>query len=213
MSTGQKRMSADLFNLSAEEASPDTAGERIFQAARELFYQQGIRAVSVDAIAAAAGTTKMSLYRNFGSKDQLVAAVLEEQDRLFWEWWDETIAPYEGDPRRQVDCLFREFEVIASDADSCRGCPIANASVEIIDPSSPARLVVVRHHEETLARLRKLSAAMGARNPEQLGDALMLLMGGSFLSRLCFDDLGPVQSVAGIATQLIDLHTSDIAEG
>lgn len=204
-------MSADLFNLSAEEATPDTAGERIFQAARELFYQQGIRAVGVDAIAAAAGTTKMSLYRNFGSKDQLVAAVLEEQDRLFWDWWDETIAPYEGDPRRQIECLFRAFEEVASDADSCRGCPIANASVEIVDTNHPARLVVLRHHEETLARLRKLSAATGAKNPEQLGDALMLLMGGSFLSRLCFDDLGPVRSVADIAAQLIDLHTSNLS--
>ncbi len=201
-------MSADLFNLHAEDATPDTAGERIFQAARELFYQQGIRAVGVDAIAAAAGTTKMSLYRNFGSKDQLVAAVLEEQDRLFWEWWDETIAPYQGDPRRQVECLFHAFEEVASDADSCRGCPIANASVEIVDANHPARLVVIRHHQEMLSRLRRLAAELGANDPDQLGDSLMLLMGGSFLSRLCFDDLGPVRSVSDIARQLIDLHTN-----
>lgn len=201
-------MSADLFNLHPDEATPDTAGERIFQAARELFYQQGIRAVGVDAIAAAAGTTKMSLYRNFGSKDQLVAAVLEEQDRLFWEWWDETIAPVQGDPRRQVDCLFNAFEEVASDADSCRGCLIANASVEIIDANHPARLVVIRHHNEMLSRLRRLAAEMGAHDADQLGDSLMLLMGGSFLSRLCFDDLGPVKSVSDIARLLIDLHTS-----
>lgn len=199
-------MTADLFNLSAEASTPDTAGQKIFQAARELFYQQGIRAVGVDAIAAAAGTTKMSLYRNFGSKDQLVAAVLKEQDRLFWEWWDETIEQYAGDPRAQVECLFREFELIASDDDSCRGCPIANASVEITEDNHPARLVVVEHHQKMLDRLRKLAAEMGARDPERLGDALMLLMGGSFLSRLCFDDLGPVRSVSGIASQLIDAH-------
>lgn len=201
-------MTADLFNLSAEETTPDTAGERIFQAARELFYRQGIRAVGVDAIAAAAGTTKMSLYRNFGSKDQLVAAVLREQDRLFWEWWDETIAPFAGDPRKQVECLFREFECVASEDDSCRGCPIANASVEITEPNHPARLMVVEHHEKMLERLRKLAAEMNARDPDQLGDALMLLMGGSFLSRLCFADLGPVRSVSDIARQLIDAHTA-----
>ena len=200
-------MTADLFNLSAEEPAPDTAGERIFQAARELFYQQGIRAVGVDAIAAAAGTTKMSLYRNFGSKDQLVAAVLEAQDRLFWEWWDETIARCPDDPRGQIECLFREFETIASDDDSCRGCPIANASVEIVDTDHPARRIVVRHHQEMLRRLRELAARLGARDPDELGDALMLLMGGSFLSRLCFDDLGPVRSVSDVARQLIDAHT------
>lgn len=204
-------MTADLFHLSAEETTPDTAGERIFQAARELFYRQGIRAVGVDAIAAAAGTTKMSLYRNFGSKDQLVAAVLEAQDRLFWEWWDETIAQCPADPRGQIECLFREFETIASDADSCRGCPIANASVEIVDTDHPARRIVVRHHEEMLRRLRALATELGARDPEALGDALMLLMGGSFLSRLCFDDLGPVRSVSEIARQLIDAHTAPAA--
>ncbi len=201
-------MTADLFNLSAKEAAPDTAGEKIFQAARELFYQQGIRAIGVDAIAAAAGTTKMSLYRNFGSKDRLVAAVIKEQDRLFWEWWDATIAPYAGDPRAQIECLFREFERITSEDDSCRGCPIANASVEITAADHPARLLVVEHHRKMLQRLREMAAEMGARDPDQLGDALMLLMGGSFLSRLCFDDLGPVRSVSVIARQLIDAHTS-----
>lgn len=201
-------MTADLFNLSAEEATPDTAGEKIFQAARELFYQQGIRAVGVDAIAAAAGTTKMSLYRNFGSKDRLVAAVIEEHDRLFWQWWEETIAPFAGDPRAQIECLFKVFEQMTSEDESCRGCPIANASVEITEADHPARQLVVKHHQEMLKRLRNMAANLGAREPDRLGDALMLLMGGSFLSRLCFDDLGPVQSVSVIARQLIDAYTA-----
>jgi AcrR family transcriptional regulator len=200
-------MTTDLFNLSAEEPTPDTAGDKIFKAARELFYQHGIRAVGVDAIAAAAGTTKMSLYRNFGSKDRLVAAVIEEHDRLIWEWWDEAIAPYAGDPRAQIECLFKEFEQMTSDDESCRGCPIANASVEITEADHPARRLVVKHHEEMLRRLQQMAADMGARDPDQLGDGLMLLMGGAFLSRLCFDDLGPVKSVSQIANQLIDAHT------
>ena len=206
-------MNADLAHLHTDEASaeaPETAGsagQRIFNAARELFYRQGIRAVGVEAIAAAAGTTKMSLYRNFASKDELVAAVLRDQDRQFWAWWDDTIAPFEGQPRRQIEQLFREFETVTCEEESCRGCPIANASVEIIEDEHPARAIVLEHHEELLRRLRRLAAEMGARNPDRLGDALMLLMGGSFLARLVFEELGPVESVSDIARVLLDSAT------
>jgi hypothetical protein len=97
---------------------------------------------------------------------------------------------------------------MTSEDESCRGCPIANASVEITEADHPGRQLVVKHHEEMLKRLRKMAADLGAREPDRLGDALMLLMGGSVLSRLCFDDLGPVQSVSVIARQLIDAHTA-----
>lgn len=195
-------MNAETATVRADDTV--SAGERIFDAARELFYQQGIRAVGVEAIAAAAGTTKMSLYRNFSSKDELVAAVLKYQDRLFWEWWDAIIEPLAGQPRKQVERLFHEFETYASDDESCRGCPIANASVEITEDGHPARRIVAEHHAEMLRRLRKLAADMGAEDPDRLGDSLMLLMGGSFLARLVFDDIGPIASVSEAARILLD---------
>jgi AcrR family transcriptional regulator len=188
----------------AEATSPASAGDRIFKAARELFYRQGIHAVGVEAIAAAAGTTKMSLYRNFSSKDELVAAVLKDQDQEFWAWWDSVIAPYAGQPRRQIEALFEEFTCRASEEESCRGCPIANAAVEIIDDDHPARSVVRGHHQELRRRLQELCLEMGARDPERLGDSLMLLMGGAFLSRLVFDDIGPVESIYEASQNLLD---------
>src|SRR5579863_420307 len=75
--------------------------DRIFETACDLFYRHGIRAVGVDAIACEAGTNKMSFYRSFASKDELVTEYLREQQREFWSWWRAAIAPYEGDPRRQ----------------------------------------------------------------------------------------------------------------
>lgn len=195
-------MNAETATARSDDAA--SAGDRIFEAARELFYEQGIRAVGVEAIAAAAGTTKMSLYRNFASKDELVAAVLEYHDRLFWDWWDETIAPLEGQPRKQIERLFHEFETYASDDETCRGCPIANAAVEIIEDEHPARRIVAQHHDQMLRRLRKLAADLGAKDPDRLGDSLMLLMGGSFLARLVFGDAGPVASVSEAARILLD---------
>ena len=201
---GDPEMNAHLSDLRSDDAVAGSAAERIFAAARDLFYQQGIRAVGVDAIAAAAGTTKMTLYRNFSSKDELLAAILKAHDQEFWAWWDETIAPFAGQPRKQVEKLFNAFEEIACDDGSCRGCPIANASVEITDDDNPARKVVKFHHEEMRRRLRELSREMGARDPDGLGDALFLLMGGSFLSRLVFNDAGPSSAVGEAAQVLLD---------
>ena len=76
--------------------------ERILAAARELFYRRGIHAVGVDAIAEAAGTNKMTLYRHFASKDVLVAACLSELTQEFDVAWDAIAAAHAGDPKGQL---------------------------------------------------------------------------------------------------------------
>src|SRR6185437_9637961 len=83
------------------------ARERIFEVAKDLFYRLGIRAVGVESIVAAAGATKMSLYRSFPSKDDLVVAYLQDWDGRYWQWWDNVVARYPGDPRQQIRALFK----------------------------------------------------------------------------------------------------------
>src|ERR1700680_1638709 len=80
--------------------------DRIMKTASDLFYRYGIHAVGVDTIASEAGTNKMSFYRNFASKDELVAEYLRSEEREGWQWWDETLAAHAGDPRLQVESLF-----------------------------------------------------------------------------------------------------------
>src|SRR3954471_12790624 len=82
------------------------ARQRIFETAKDLFYRQGIRAVGVEAIVAAAGATKMSLYRTFPSKDDLIVAYLEERNQRYWRWWDEVMAQHPEDARAQLADLF-----------------------------------------------------------------------------------------------------------
>jgi AcrR family transcriptional regulator len=72
--------------------------DRIMQTASDLFYRRGIRAVGVDTIASEAGTNKMSFYRSFASKDELVAEYLRAEEREAWRWWDETVAAHAGNP-------------------------------------------------------------------------------------------------------------------
>jgi AcrR family transcriptional regulator len=72
-------------------ATPPKAADRILGVAGELFYREGSRGVGVDEIVAKAGATKPTLYRAFGSKDQLIAAYLEEQAARLWSFFDAAV--------------------------------------------------------------------------------------------------------------------------
>src|SRR5215831_11853765 len=72
------------------------ARERILAAVDELFYRDGVRAVGVDAVIEHAGVNKMSLYRNFASKDELITAYVEDRDRQYWVWWDKVMERHAG---------------------------------------------------------------------------------------------------------------------
>lgn len=179
--------------------------DRIFETASALFYRRGIRAVGVDTIACEAGTNKMSFYRSFPSKDVLVAEYLGEQGREYWNWWDAVVAPFAGKPRKQVEALFASC-VTKTCAKESRGCAIANATIEIPEDEHPGRKVLLDHKAETRRRLRKLAREMGAREPDVLGDALMLLLEGSYITRLTFSHGGPITAAAKAAKTLMDAH-------
>src|SRR3984893_10693288 len=83
----------------AEERVP--VRQRILDTASEMFYRDGVRAVGIDAIIARSGVAKMSLYRNFPSKDALVAAWLEDRNEFFWRRWERAEASQAGNPRDQ----------------------------------------------------------------------------------------------------------------
>ena len=181
--------------------------DRIMQTARDLFYRRGIRAVGVDTIACEAGTNKMSFYRCFASKDELVAEYLRGQEQAAWKWWDATVAAHAGNPRAQIESLF-DAQRRAMCAEESRGCPLANAAAEISEPSHPARAVVEGFKAELRRRFRELAHQTGARDADALGDSLVLLWEGSNLSRLTFcGDHGPAEIAAKAASALITAHT------
>src|SRR5712664_3581257 len=102
---------------------------RILTAAGELFYRHGIRAVGVEAIAEAAGTNKMTLYRHFTSKDELVAEYLRQAAREADTCWARFQAAHPGDALAQLRAWLAEMADHLANADE-RGCALANAAVE-----------------------------------------------------------------------------------
>jgi AcrR family transcriptional regulator len=191
--------------------------DRIFETASDLFYRHGIRAVGVDAIANEAGTNKMSFYRAFPSKDDLVAEYLHDQEREYFNWWDQAIAPHAGNPRRQIEVLFDSYLDLARlkakgdcGCKTSRGCALGNAAVEIPEGNELLGGIVHDYKTEIRRRLRKLARDAGAREPDTLGDALMLLMEGGYYSRLTFPhNSGPIAAIAKAARTLVDAAIDD----
>ena len=188
------------------------AADRILTTATELFYREGSRAVGVDEIVARAGATKPTLYRAFGSKDQLIAAYLETQAVKLWADFEAAVASHPGNPRTQILAWFDALGDSMTSPDN-RGCGLSNAAVEYPDPKHPGRLVAVSHKDQVRKRLRELTRSLNARKPKKLADSLMLLMEGAFITRQLFDGMGPAGAARGAAEALIAAHTRrEIAE-
>ena len=115
--------------------------ERILSVAADLFYRHGIRAVGVESIAEAAGTNKMTLYRHFASKDELVAEYLRRLAERASASWDELAAQHPSDPRAQLRAWLEDMAGHVGSGDE-RGCPLANAAVELPEKDHPARRVI-----------------------------------------------------------------------
>lgn len=179
------------MTVSAKPADrPRRAVDRIRETARDLFYRRGIRDVGVEEIVTTAGVTKPSLYRAFASKDELAAAYIRDYDADFWQRFEAVTAPHAGDPKAQVIAWLQSIED-RTRVSHYRGCGMTNAAVEYPDRDHPARLASVANKKEYRRRLRGLAAGLGARDPDMLGDALLLLIEGTYASAQLFEGDGP----------------------
>jgi AcrR family transcriptional regulator len=186
------------------ETAPKRARDRIFAAADELFYRQGIRAVGVDAIAKAAGVAKISLYRAFPSKDDLVVAYLEDRNADYWQRWDRAFAKHEDNPRAQLGAMM-EYLADRTTAPGYRGCPFTNDATEFPDPNHPGRRVAEANKRELRQRLLRLAGALGAPDPQALADGLVLLVEGAYaISQTLPGRDGPGRAIVWAAEALIE---------
>jgi AcrR family transcriptional regulator len=179
--------------------------ERILAAARELFYRRGIHAVGVDAIAEAAGTNKMTLYRHFASKDVLIAACLRELQQDFDAAWDASAAAHVGDPKGQLLAWLRHVcDFKANEAE--RGCGLANAAVELPDPDHPARRVIREYKTELREWLIRLWRDARLADPERLADQVFLICEGARVTAQSVGTEGLSKRLTGMLEALVADH-------
>jgi AcrR family transcriptional regulator len=185
-----------------QTAGPD-AQAHLLRAADELFYRDGVRAVGVDTVVERAGVNKMSLYRQFSSKDELVLAYLERKDEQFFDYVEKSFAKHPGEPARQLQQYFDDLAVRAS-VDDYRGCPFVNIAVEFPDMTHPARQFVIDNKARLMARLLSLATDAGADDPEALANALGLVIEGVYAASQTYGPgCGPLLAAPRVAAQLI----------
>jgi len=176
--------------------------DQVFQTAARLFYQHGYRAIGVDTIAAESGIGKMTLYRHFPSKDDLIVAYLRDSDRLFWQNFEEITK--EADlPRDKLLAFFKALEEYAT-TPACYGCPFLNVATEYPEPGHPGHQVAMEHKRSVRKRFRQLAKEAGTRKPDHLADQLFLLMDGAYMAARMFGPENPAAHVAEAARVLID---------
>ena len=187
------------------------ARERILDTAAEMFYRDGVRAVGIDAVIARSGVAKMSLYRNFPSKDVLVAAWLEERNRAFWQRWDRTEAACTGDPRAQLEAI---LDMVAARVSyrEWRGCPFLNTNTEFPEPDHPAHAVILANKRAVYDRLRSLATGAGAHDPDLLAQQLQLLIDGAYAIGQSLGPDGPAKTVASAGRVLIAAQIDSTAQ-
>jgi AcrR family transcriptional regulator len=186
------------------EAPSDTLRprERILLAARDLFHRHGIRGVGVETIAEAAGTNKMTLYRHFDSKDDLIVAYLHGVATEIDEMWLDIERQHPGDMLAQLKLWLVYAEECVNTDD--RGCDLANAAVELTEGGHPGRRIIEQLKTEHRNRLAALCRRAGISQPEVLADALTLLLEGARVSRQSTGSNGPSAKFIGTAEKVIE---------
>jgi AcrR family transcriptional regulator len=185
----------------AEDGGPHRPRERIIATARDLFHRHGIRSIGVEAIAEAAGTNKMTLYRHFASKDDLIVECLHRVARDADTFWAGLESTYPGDRLAQLHGWVRgAAEYLETDG---RACEMANAAVELSEIGHPARRVIEDFKSAQRDRLAKLCRAAGIAQARLLADTLSLLFEGARVSRQSVGPDGPSAKFVAMSEAII----------
>jgi AcrR family transcriptional regulator len=178
---------------------------RILEAARDLFYWNGIRATGVDRVIAAAGVAAPTLYRQWSSKDDLVLAYVATSAEGYRAWFDEA-ASAGGDHRAQI---LGVFDALAEQVrpDVCRGCPFLMALAEYPDTEHPVHREAVAAKQWVADRFAALAAAYAQDHDgvdaAVLAAHLVLLMEGVYASAAALGAAGPARHARQLAAAIL----------
>jgi AcrR family transcriptional regulator len=191
---------AHTSNADMEALASLSPRERILATARKLFYQHGLNAVGVEGIAAAALTNKMTLYRHFRSKDDLIVAyvtqIADEGDAV----WAQLSAQFAGAPTKLVEAWINHVEDVLAQS-FARGCALANAAVEL-SPEHPARAIIEAYKARKRECLVQMFTSAHYREPERLADEIFLLFEGARVSLQCGSKI-PAERIMKLLRELI----------
>lgn len=178
-----------------------TPKDKVFQTAARLFYQHGYRAIGVDTIAAESGIGKMTLYRHFPSKDDLIVAYLKDSNDKFWNYFEQSTKDALTS-REKLLAFFQSLQDYVT-TPACYGCPFLNIATEYPETDYPGHQVALEHKQSVRAHFLQLAKEAGATNPEALANQLFLLMEGAYMAARMYGTQNPAVHLAEAARVLV----------
>lgn len=188
-------------------AADQSPRDRLLAAATTLFCQRGINAVGVDAIVEQAGTAKTTLYKLFGSKEQLVEEVLEQEGASWRDWFMSATTKAGGNSRERLLAIFPVLAVWFRQK-RFYGCPFINAVAEHDKTSDRLRKLALQHKLQVLDYVRGLAADAGAADPDRLTHEIALLMDGAIVAAMITKNPGVADVAQNALARLIEAEAA-----
>ncbi len=155
--------------------------DHLVETAIELFYRHGFHATGIDRILAQSGVAKMTLYKHFKSKDELILAALQRRAETFGDAYRAEIERRAASPRDRLLAVFDALHDWLAGDRFC-GCLFINAAAEFAPPDHPVHAAAAAHKQALLAYLRDQAAAAGVPEPDRLARRLGLLHEGAIVT-------------------------------
>src|SRR5580704_3091977 len=180
------------------------SGERVLDVATEVFYREGIRSTSMDSVVARSGVSKPTVYVQFGSKDELVAAVLRRRYVQRREDLRQFLSEQTGPPAERLLTVF-DWLAPTHAKKGFRGCPFTNAAVELPDAGHPARVVISEYKGWLRGKFTELARRAGRADADELGLALLMLVDGANARMVVDGDRTAIHEARKIAARLLEV--------
>ena len=177
--------------------------DHLLSVAQRMFCTRGFRAVSVDAILEEAGVARMTLYKNFGSKEDLIVATLRREDKLFRQWLASFVEARSTRPADRIESLFEGLHERFS-SEGYYGCAFIRASVEYPDPTHPVHQIAREHKEMIRSYIRGLLSRDNPQNALPLSEQLYLLFEGAIAASQLHGEPWPAEYARQAAHHLLN---------
>lgn len=181
---------------------PAKKRDHLVAVAQRMFGSFGFHAVSVDAIIGEANVARMTLYKNFKSKEDLIVATLEHEDRQFRQWLAASVEARSTQPEDRILQLFMSLHQRFAAAGYC-GCAFIRASIEFPDPQHPVHRAAKAHKQMIRTYLHGLAADAGAGNSLALAEQLYILFEGAITASQLHGEPWPAESAGRAAKTLV----------
>jgi AcrR family transcriptional regulator len=167
-----------------------------------MFCEAGFHAVSVDSIVDDAGVARMTLYKNFGSKEDLIVATLRREDKMFRQWLVSSVEARSSRPEDRILGLFQALHDRFA-AEGYYGCAFIRASIEYPAPNHPVHRAAREHKEMIRSYLRGLTAEVDGADPVTLSEQLYLLFEGAITASQLHGEPWPAEYARQAAEKLL----------